>query len=249
MSPKDAESGLSLHGGMFVSLTDEAGTDIQQITPKFNPAATDAPQDGAFMIQEVDIDGVTSQTYFWLLADSPAASNGAGWYTFSAATGYTYATKKFEKGEGFFYQSSYYENVNEEELPPEFTVSGKVNQEAKTMGYDESGLCLRCNYFPTEYSIQKLIPTFPAEATDEPQDGAFMIQEVDVDGVTSETYIWLLAGSPSASNGAGWYTLSAGTGYTYATKMFEPGEGFFYQTAYYEDADGDEVTGTLQFTK
>ena len=97
-------------------------------------------------------------------------------------------------------------------------------------------------------SIQSITPQTPAGAVDALADGGAVIQEIDDFGAPTVQYFYLVDGSPDASNGAGWYTYSAGV-YTYATKVFAPGEGFLYVAPYFEDSEGDELGGALTFAE
>ena len=241
-------SGTFSRGGMFIGVNSDY-CDIQSIIPQFPADATDAPLDGAYVIQELDDYGTFVQDYYWLLAGSPSATNGeAGWYTYAAGVGYTKAARTFERGEGFIFAAPYYEDTDGNELPVDYQIAGEVKTEAKAVPYEYSGTWSRANYRPIEMSIQKIVPVFPKDATDAPLDGAFVLQELDDYGAFVQDYYYLLEGSPSATNGeAGWYTYAAGVGYTKSDRVFAPGEGFILAAPYYEDADGNELGSALQF--
>ena len=246
-------SGYFQRGSAFVSIgsaTDSAS--IQSITPQTPAGAVDALTDGAAVIQEIDDFGTPTTQYMYLIDGSPDASNGAGWYTYSAGV-YTYADKTFIRGEGFlfvapYFENGYFENGDGDELGSSFVNAGEVNLTAKTVTNPCSGYFHRANYRPVEMSIQKLSPVPPTDAVDDLTDGAAVIQEIDDFGTPTTQYMYLVDGSPDASNGAGWYTYSAGV-YTYADKVFAPGEGFLYVAPYFENGDGDELGSALTFAE
>ena len=241
-------SGYFQRGSAFVSIgsaTDSAS--IQSITPQTPAGAVDALADGGAVIQEIDDFGAPSAEYVYLVEGSPVASNGAGWYTYSAGV-YTYADKTFVRGEGFLFVAPYFEDSEGDELGSSFVNAGEVNLTAKTVTNPYSGYFHRANYRPVEMSIQKLSPVPPTDAADELADGGAVIQEIDDYGAPSAEYVYLVEGSPVASNGAGWYTYSAGV-YTYADKVFAPGEGFLYVAPYFENGDGDELGSALTFAE
>jgi len=241
-------SGYFQRGSAFVSIgsaTDSAS--IQSITPQTPAGAVDALTDGAAVIQEIDDFGTPTTQYMYLIDGSPDASNGAGWYTYSAGV-YTYADKTFIRGEGFLFVAPYFENGDGDELGSSFVNAGEVNLTAKTVTNPCSGYFHRANYRPVEMSIQKLSPVPPTDAVDDLTDGAAVIQEIDDFGTPTTQYMYLVDGSPDASNGAGWYTYSAGV-YTYADKVFAPGEGFLYVAPYFENGDGDELGSALTFAE
>lgn len=239
-------SGTFSRGGMFIGVNSDY-CDIQSIIPQFPADATDAPLDGAYVIQELDDYGTFVQDYYWLLAGSDNATNGeAGWYTLSGIT-YTKAVRTFERGEGFIFAAPYYEDKDGNELPVDYQIAGEVKTDAKAVPYEYSGTWSRANYRPIEMSIQKIVPVFPKDATDAPLDGAFVLQELDDYGTFVQDYYYLLEGSDNATNGeAGWYTLE-GVTYTKSDRVFAPGEGFILAAPYYEDADGNELGSALQF--
>ena len=241
-------SGYFQRGSAFVSIgsaTDSAS--IQSITPQTPAGAVDALTDGAAVIQEIDDFGTPTTQYMYLIDGSPDASNGAGWYTYSAGV-YTYADKAFIRGEGFLFVAPYFENGDGDELGSSFVNAGEVNLTAKTVTNPCSGYFHRANYRPVEMSIQKLTPVPPEDAVDDLEDGGAIIQEIDDYGTPTTFYYYLVDGSPDASNGAGRYTFGD-SGYTYATKMFAPGEGFLYVAPYFEDSEGDELGGALTFAE
>ena len=241
-------SGYFQRGSAFVSIgsaTDSAS--IQSITPQTPAGAVDALADGGAVIQEIDDFGAPSAEYVYLVEGSPVASNGAGWYTYSAGV-YTYADKTFVRGEGFLFVAPYFEDSEGDELGSSFVNAGEVNLTAKTVTNPYSGYFHRANYRPVEMSIQKLSPVPPTDAVDDLTDGAAVIQEIDDFGTPTTQYMYLVDGSPDASNGAGWYTYSAGV-YTYADKVFAPGEGFLYVAPYFENGDGDELGSALTFAE
>ena len=99
-------------------------------------------------------------------------------------------------------------------------------------------------------SIQKISPVPPTGAVDELADGGAVIQEIDDFGTPTTQYMYLVDGSPDASDGAGWYTFDESTfTYTHATKVFAPGEGFLYVAPYFENGDGDELGSALTFAE
>jgi len=248
MNNANSVSGYFQRGAAFNTVgttTDSAS--IQSITPQSPAGAVDELTDGAAVIQEIDDFGTPSAFYYYLVAGSPDASNGAGWYTYDAGV-YTYATKTFVRGEGFLFVAPYFEDSEGDELGSSFVNAGEVNMTAKTVLNPCSGYFHRANYRPVEMSIQKLSPVPPTDAVDDLTDGAAVIQEIDDFGTPTTFYYYLVAGSPDASNGAGWYTYDAGV-YTYATKMFAPGEGFLYVAPYFEDSEGDELGGALTFAE
>ena len=241
-------SGYFQRGATFVSIgsaTDSAS--IQSITPQTPDGAVDALEDGGAVIQEIDDFGAPTAEYVYLVEGSPVASNGAGWYTYSAGV-YTYAEKTFVRGEGFLFVAPYFENSDGDEIGSSFVNAGEVNLTAKTVTNPCSGYFHRANYRPVEMSIQKLSPVPPEDAVDELEDGGAVIQEIDDYGAPTAEYVYLVEGSPVASNGAGWYTYSAGV-YTFATKVFAPGEGFLYVAPYFEDGEGEELGGALTFAE
>ena len=241
-------SGYFQRGSAFTAVgttTDSAS--IQSIIPQTPTGAVDGLTDGAAVIQEIDDFGTPTTQYFYLIDGSPDASNGAGWYTYDAGV-YTYANKTFVRGEGFLFVAPYFEDSEGDELGSSFVNAGEVNLTAKTISNPCSGYFHRANYRPVEMSIQKLSPVPPTEAVDELTDGSAVIQEIDDYGTPTTQYFYLVAGSPDASDGAGWYTYDAGV-YTYATKMFAPGEGFLYVAPYFEDSEGDELGGALTFAE
>ncbi len=241
-------SGTFSRGGMFIGVNSDY-CDIQSIIPQFPADATDAPLDGAYVIQELDDYGAFVQDYFWLLEGSLDATDGkAGWYTRDANMVYTKAVRTFERGEGFIFAAPYYEDSDGNELPVDYQIAGEVKTDAKAVPYEYSGTWSRANYRPIEMSIQKIVPVFPKDATDAPLDGAFVLQELDDYGAFVQDYFWLLEGSLDATNGeAGWYTRDANMVYTKSDRVFAPGEGFILAAPYYEDADGNELGSSLQF--
>ena len=241
-------SGYFQRGSAFLSVgsaTDSAS--IQSIVPQTPAGAVDALADGGAVIQEIDDFGAPSAEYVYLVEGSPVASDGAGWYTYSAGV-YTYATKTFVRGEGFLYVAPYFEDSEGDELGSSFVNAGEVNLTAKTVSNPCSGYFHRANYRAVDMSIQKLSPVPPTDAVDGLDDGGAVIQEIDDFGAPSAEYVYLVEGSPVASDGAGWYTYSAGV-YTYATKSFAPGEGFLYVAPYFEDSEGDELGSALTFAE
>ena len=241
-------SGYFQRGSAFLSIgttTDSAS--IQSIIPQTPAGAVDALEDGGAIIQEIDDFGTPTTQYFYLVDGSTAASNGAGWYTYSAGV-YTYATKTFVRGEGFLFVAPYFEDSEGDEIGSSFVNAGEVNLTAKTITNPCSGYFHRANYRPVEMSIQKLSPVPPTDAVDELEDGGAIIQEIDDFGTPTTQYFYLVDGSTAASDGAGWYTYSAGV-YTYANKVFAPGEGFLYVAPYFEDSEGDELGGALTFAE
>ena len=252
MNNANSVSGYFQRGAAFNTVgttTDSAS--IQSITPQTPAGAVDALEDGGAVIQEIDDYGTPTTQYFYLVAGSPDASNGAGWYTFDESTfTYTYATKTFVRGEGFLFVAPYFEDSDGEELGSSFVNAGEVNMAAKTVANPCSGYFHRANYRPVEMSIQKLTPVPPEDAVDDLEDGGAVIQEIDDYGTPTTQYFYLVDGSPDASTGAGWYTFDETTfTYSYATKMFAPGEGFLYVAPYFEDSDGDELGGALTFAE
>ena len=241
-------SGYFQRGSAFTAVgttTDSAS--IQSITPQTPTGAVDALTDASAVIQEIDDFGTPTTQYFYLVDGSPDASNGAGWYTFGSS-GYTYANKTFVRGEGFLFVAPYFEDSEGDELGSSFVNAGEVNLTAKTISNPCSGYFHRANYRPVEMSIQKLTPVPPTDAVDELTDAAAVIQEIDDYGTPTTQYFYLVAGSPDASDGAGWYTFGS-SGYTYANKTFAPGEGFLYVAPYFEDSEGDELGGALTFAE
>ena len=250
-NPNDV-SGYFQRGSAFLSVgsaTDSAS--IQSIVPQTPAGAVDALTDASAVIQEIDDFGTPTTQYFYLIDGSADASDGAGWYTFNESTfTYSYANKTFVRGEGFLYVAPYFEDSEGDELGSSFVNAGEVNLTAKTVSNPCSGYFHRANYRPVGMSIQKLSPVPPAEAVDELTDASAVIQEIDDFGTPSTQYFYLVDGSADASNGAGWYTFNESTfTYTYASKTFDPGEGFLYVAPYFEDSEGDELGSALTFAE
>ena len=215
------------------------------MVPAFPANAAWELGDNEAQIQTVDDSGIVDAVYFYLPAGSANANNGAGWYTRSAGV-YTFATKKFVRGESFLYMAPYVEDDEEDELPTTLQNSGEVNMTAKTLTSPYQALWLWGNCRPVATSIQKMTPSFPAEAAWELGDNEAQIQTLDDAGIVNAVYFYLPAGSANAKSGAGWYTREAGV-YTFATKVFAPGEGFIYMAPYVEDDEEDEIETYLTF--
>ena len=122
---------------------------------------------------------------------------------------------------------------------------------ALTLENEVSGFCLRCNYRPVEMSIQKLTPVAHPDSVLELEDGGAVIQEIDDYGTPIANYIYFLEGSIETKGGkAGWYTFNSAKGiYELTDKVFAAGEGFIYNAPYFENEDGDELPGYLQFAE
>ncbi len=225
------------------------GYSIQSLLPKSNAAAVDAMADNEAQIQTLDEGGATDQTYFYLIGGSGSAAETAGWYTQDDLGNYTYATKTFVRGEGFIYMSPYAENEDGDELTTTLQSAGQVETAAKTITHDVQAYYQRANYRPVEMSIQKLVPASNADAVDPMADNEAQIQTLDDGGATAQTYFYLIGGSGSAAETAGWYTQDDLGNYTYADKVFEPGEGFIFMSPYAENEDGDELATTLTFNE
>ena len=90
------------------------------------------------------------------------------------------------------------------------------------------------------YSIQSLIPQYPADAEDPLGDGEAQIQEVGTGGEIGTVYMYLTAScSYPGFDGAGWYTQEGST-FVKATRTFSAGEGFLYAAPYAYKMDGDD---------
>ena len=99
------------------------------------------------------------------------------------------------------------------------------------------------------YSIQSLIPQYPADAEDPLGDGEAQIQEVGTGGEIGTVYMYLTASCtyPGFTD-AGWYTQE-GSSFVKSDKTFVRGEGFLYAAPYAYKMDGDDeeqLATTLQ---
>lgn len=221
------------------------GYSIQSFVPAFPADAAWELGDNEAQIQTVDDSGIVDAVYYYLPAGSANATQGAGWYTFDGST-YAFADKKFVRGESFLYMAPYVENEGEEEVPTTLQNAGEVNLTAKTLTSPYQALWLWGNCRPVETSIQKMVPSFPAEAAWELGDNEAQIQTLDDSGLVNAVYFYLPAGSGNAKDGAGWYTFD-GSVYTFATKVFAPGEGFIYMAPYVENEGEEEIETYLTF--
>ena len=148
-------------------------------------------------------DSAEGETMYYYV---PTGKAGAGWYTNARGTATAYANKVFAKGEGFM---AYFpsEGIS-------LNVSGEVSLKEKTLENVRTGYTLMGNFRPTAFDIQKIVPN------------------TDVSGVNLQTFTASAEGEtmyyyvPTGKAGAGWYTNARGTATAYASKVFEPGEGF-----------------------
>ena len=145
--------------------------------------------------------------------------------------------------------SPYAEDDEGDELETTLQSAGQVNTAAKTITHEYQAYYQRANYRPVEMSIQKLVPASNPNAVDPMADNEAQIQTLDEGGATDQTYFYLIGGAESAMPTAGWYTQDDKGVYTYATKAFEPGEGFIFMSPYAEDDEGDELPTTLTFNE
>ena len=124
-------------------------------------------------------------------------------------------------------------------------------ESANTVGYQDKsveldGMFMMGSGFLTvgsstdSYSIQSLIPQYPADAEDPLEDMAAQIQEVGTGGEIGTIYMYLTATcSYPGFTGAGWYTQE-GSSFVKSNKTFVRGEGFLYAAPYAYKMDGDD---------
>ena len=182
---------------LFVPQFDDVGVDGLDIQ-KIKPS-TDTT---GVALQTFTADADSDTMYYY----APNGGNGAGWYTKARARAADWASKTFAKGEGFMiYMPSSGISLN---------VSGEVKTSAYTLENVRAKYTLMGNFRPMAYDIQKIVPA--TEAT------GVALQTFTADADSDTMYYY----APNGGNGAGWYTKARARAADWASKSFDPGEGF-----------------------
>ena len=188
-----------------------AGMDLQSIMPI-------APEGyslggGVFDLQTLDDSGAMSEQFLYLTkADDGVAKDG--WYN---DDGETISTKVFKCGEGFMYNNSIGAEAS-------LQFSGQVNLAEVTIQTPEY-YSLIGNVRPTTMSIQNMLPIPPEGYS--LGGGVFDLQTLDDSGAMDEQFLYLTKADDGVAND-GWYNDD---GETFATKVFDPAEGFMYNNS------------------
>ena len=188
------------------------GMSITNIIPKNADGKTEGG--GVFQLQIKAPSGGTEALYAYMFEDDVGEGLGDGWYN---DDGETLATKVFAPGEGFVFNSS----VEGATL----TFAGQVLSVAVDVDIVQ-GFSALGNLRPTAVSIQDIIPVDADGKT--VGGGVFQLQTKAPSGGTEALYAYMFDDDVGEDLGDGWYNDD---GETLATKVFEPGDGFVFNSS------------------
>ena len=208
---KDLPSGFCNGVATFVNVAQETMS-ITDMIPRDSEGNTLGG--GVFQLQTTKPSGGADEQFLYLFEDDVGEELGDGWYN---GDGETLATKVFEVGEGFVFNSS----VEGAKL----TFAGQVVTKAVDVGI-ATGFSDLGNMRPSQVSIQSIVPVDADGAT--VGGGAFQLQTIKPSGGADEQFLYLFEDDVGEELGDGWYN---GDGETLATKVFEPGEGFVFNSS------------------
>ncbi len=208
---KDIAKGFSAEAATFVNVGTEAMS-IKDIVPK--NADGETVGGGAFQLQTKAPSGGLDEQFLYLFEDDVGEGLGDGWYN---GDGETLATKTFAPGEGFVFNSS----VDGATLTFTGEVLAKAVDVTIVQGFSALG-----NLRPTQVSIQSIIPVNAEGNT--VGGGVFQLQTKAPSGGLDEQFLYLFEDDVGEDLGDGWYN---GDGETLATKVFEPGDGFVFNSS------------------
>ena len=177
---------------------------IQQIIPSTqNGSATGG---GVFDMQTLNEFGGVEDVYYYMTEEDGVDKDG--WYN---EDGQTFATKSFKKGEAFMIGNSTGATAG-------LTYAGKVALGEIVVKLPES-YSIKGNLRPVSISIQDLVPIVPAGT--EAGGGVFDMQTLNEFGGVEDVYYYMT--EEDGVDKDGWYNED---GQTFATKDFNPAEGF-----------------------
>ena len=168
---------------------------------------------GVFDLQTLDDVGAMSEQFYYMTkADDGVPQDG--WYN---DDGETLATKVFKRGEGFMYNNSIGAAAS-------LQISGQVNKSEVLVEACES-YSLIGNIRPCKISIQDMLPV--AEEGLAIGGGVFDLQTLDDVGAMEQQFYYMTKADDGMPKD-GWYNDD---GETFATKEFEPAEGFMFNNS------------------
>ena len=194
-----------MQAASFEGMTGEYS--IQQIVPTTQDGS--ATGGGVFDMQTLNDAGGADEVFVYLtMADDSVKKDG--WYNEDMET---FATKTFKKGDAFMVNNTTGAGAG-------LTFSGKVSLDEVVVDLPEF-YSIKGNFRPVPISIQDLVPVAPKGTS--LGGGVFDMQTLNDAGGAEEIYYYMTAADDEGITKDGWYNED---GMTFATKTFDPAEGF-----------------------
>jgi hypothetical protein len=168
---------------------------------------------GVFQLQTKAPSGGLDEQFAYFFDDDIGEDLGDGWYN---GDGETLATKDFKPGEGFVFNAAV--------TGGKIQFAGEVYTKPLNITLP-NGFCALGNARPVAVSIQNIIPVNADGET--VGGGVFQLQTKTPSGGLDEQFAYFFDDDIGEDLGDGWYN---GDGETLATKVFEPGEGFIFNS-------------------
>ena len=159
-----------------------------------------------FDLQTLDEFGGMSEQFVYMTTEDGVAKDG--WYNDDMET---FASKTFSRAEGFMFNNSTGDDAG-------LLFAGEVNTNEVTV-VAEQAYSLKGNLRPYSVSIQNLVPVVPKGGS--VSGAVFDLQTLDEFGGMSEQFVYMT--TEDGVDKDGWYNDDMET---FATKVFEPSEGF-----------------------